>query len=163
MFRQVSRPKPTLHAIVQRRPRTALQVSYLSEPSPKLASKRLERALWLGLAAISLALGVIGIVLPVVPTTPFILLAAFAAARGSQRLHGWMRNHPHFGPMLQDWERDGAVSRRAKYFATITMLGSAVGLFVFSPHWWMAAIVAAIMLAVAIWLWRRPEPGPRSG
>lgn len=141
----------------------ALQVSYLSEASPKLASKRLGRALWLGLAAISLALGVIGIVLPVVPTVPFILLAAFAAARGSQRLHDWMRNHPRFGKMLRDWERDGAVSRRAKYFATITMLGSAVGLFVFSPHWWMAAIPAAIMLVVAIWLWRRPEPKPRSG
>jgi len=135
----------------------------LTEASPKLASKRLGRALWLGLAAISLVLGVIGIVLPVVPTTPFILLAAFAAARGSQRLHGWMRNNRRFGPMLQDWERDGAVSRRAKYFATITMLGSTAGLFVFSPRWWMAAIAAAIMLAVAIWLWRRPEPEPRSG
>ncbi len=139
-----------------------LQVSYLSEPSPKLASKRLGRALWLGLAAISLVLGVIGIVLPVLPTTPFILLAAFAAARGSQRLHDWMHSHPRFGRMLQDWERDGAVGRRAKYFASITMLGSAVGLFVFSPRWWIAAIVAAVMLVVAIWLWRRPEPESRS-
>lgn len=134
----------------------------MSETSSKLVSKRLGRALWLGLAAISLALGVIGIVLPVVPTTPFILLAAFAAARGSRRLHDWMRNHPRFGSMLRDWERSGAVSRRAKYFATVTMLGSVVFMFVFSPHWWVAAIAAAIMLIVAIWLWMRPEPGPRS-
>lgn len=135
----------------------------MSEVSPKLARQRLVQALWLGLAATSLVLGVIGIALPVLPTTPFILLAAFAAARGSRRLHDWMRNHPRFGPTLQDWEREGAVSRRAKYFASATMSGSAVGLFVFSPRWWMAAIAAAIMLVVAIWLWRRPEPGPHSG
>lgn len=135
----------------------------MSEHSSKWVSKRVARALWLGLAVVSLVLGVIGIVLPVVPTTPFILLAAFAAARGSRRLHEWMRNHPRFGKMLRDWERDGAVSRRAKVFATITMLGSAVGMFVFSPRWWIAAIAAAIMLVVAIWLWMRPEPGPRSG
>jgi uncharacterized membrane protein YbaN (DUF454 family) len=134
----------------------------VSENASKLVGKPLGRALWLGLAVTSLVLGVIGIVLPVVPTTPFILLAAFAAARGSRRLHDWMRNHPRFGQMLRDWERDGAVSRRAKYFATITMLGSAVGMFVFSPHWWIAAIASAIMLVVAIWLWMRPEPAPRS-
>lgn len=120
------------------------------------------RVLWLVLAWVSLALGIIGIVLPVVPTTPFILLAAFAAARGSERLHARMRNHPRFGTMLRDWERDGAVSRRAKYFATITMLGSAIILFVFTPHWWIAAIASAIMLGVAVWLWMRPEPRPRS-
>lgn len=130
--------------------------------SPKLASNRLGRALWLALAAVSLVLGVIGIVLPGLPTTPFILLAAFAAARGSNRLHTWMRNHPRFGTMLRDWERNGAVSRRAKLFATIMMSGSAVMMFVFSPRWWMAAIGSGTMLAVAIWLWMRPEPGLRS-
>ncbi|UXI65909.1 YbaN family protein [Tahibacter amnicola] len=118
--------------------------------------------LWLALAIVSLALGVIGIVLPILPTTPFILLAAFAAARGSTRLHAWMRNHPRFGPMLRDWEREGAVSRRAKYFATAMMFSSAVVLFLISPRWWIAAIGIATMLVVAIWLWMRPEPGLRS-
>lgn len=128
---------------------------------PKLSSNRLGRTLWLTLAAVSLALGIIGIVLPVLPTTPFILLAAFAAARGSERLHAWMRNHAQFGPMLRDWERDGAVSRRAKIFASVTMFSSAVLMAVFTPHWWIAAIASAIMLVVAIWLWLRPEPRPR--
>lgn len=135
----------------------------MSDNSSRRTSKPLVRVLWLVLAWVSLALGIVGIVLPVVPTTPFILLAAFAAARGSQRLHDWMRNHPRFGRMLRDWERDGAVSRRAKYFATITMSGSAVMMFVFTPHWWIAAIATAVMLVVAIWLWMRPEPGPRAG
>lgn len=132
----------------------------MSDP-PKLSTNRLGRTLWLTLAAVSLALGIIGIVLPLLPTTPFILLAAFAAARGSERLHAWMRHHPQFGPMLRDWERDGAVSRRAKLFASVTMFGSAVTLFIFSPRWWIAAIASASMLAVAIWLWLRPEPAPR--
>lgn len=129
---------------------------------PRLSSNRLGRTLWLTLAAVSLALGVIGIVLPLLPTTPFILLAAFAAARGSERLHAWMRNHAQFGPMLRDWERDGAVSRRAKIFASVMMLGSAVLLFVLSPRWWMAAIGSTTMLIVAIWLWLRPEPRPHN-
>jgi uncharacterized membrane protein YbaN (DUF454 family) len=140
------------------------KVSYVSENSPsKLAGSRIGRVLWLALAGVSLVLGVIGIVLPGLPTTPFILLAAFAAARGSQRLHVWMRNHPRFGKMLRDWEREGAVSRRAKWFATLTMAGSAVIMVVFSPRWWMAAIGSAIMLIVGIWLWLRPEPAQRAG
>ncbi|MCQ4164342.1 YbaN family protein [Tahibacter sp. P2K] len=134
----------------------------MSESTSKLARNRLGRALWLVLAWVSLLLGVIGIVLPGLPTTPFVLLAAFAAARGSLRLHAWLHNHPRFGQMLRDWEREGAVSRRAKWFATITMLASAVMMGVFSPRWWMAAIGTAFMLAVAIWLWLRPEPGQRS-
>lgn len=109
----------------------------------------------------SLALGIIGIVRPVLPTTPFILLAAFAAARGSARLHAWMRNHKQLGPMLREWERDGAVSRRAKLFASVTTFGSAATLFILSPCWWIAAIASASMLAVAIWLWLRPEPAAR--
>lgn len=128
----------------------------------KLSSNGLGRTLWLMLAVVSLVLGIIGIVLPVLPTTPFILLAAFAAARGSARLHAWMRNHARFGPMLRDWERDGAVSRRAKILASAMMTGSAVVMFVFTPHWWIAAGTSAIMLTVAIWLWRRPEPRSRT-
>ncbi|WP_313918950.1 YbaN family protein [Tahibacter sp.] len=67
----------------------------------------------MALAVVALALGVAGFFLPVLPTVPFVLLAAFAAARGSERLHAWMRNHASFGPMLRDWEREGAVSLRA--------------------------------------------------
>ena len=80
-----------------------------------------------------LALGVIGIVLPGLPTTPFILLAAWGAARGSQRLHDWMQTHRLFGPMIRDWEASGAVSRRAKWAATITMLVCAVVMFLTAP------------------------------
>ena len=105
-----------------------------------------------------LALGVIGIVLPGLPTTPFILLAAWGAARGSQRLHDWMQTHRLFGPMIRDWEASGAVSRRAKWAATITMLVCAVVMFLTAPKWWMAATGTGIMAITGTWLWLRPEP-----
>lgn len=116
---------------------------------------------WLGLAYLSLLLGLIGIGLPGLPTTPFILLAAFAAARGSPRLHRWMLEHRSLGRMIRDWEREGAVSRHAKWVASITMLACAALMFWVS-HWlWPAVLGSVVMLVVALWLWMRPEPEGR--
>lgn len=113
---------------------------------------------WLLLAYVSLGLGLVGVVLPGLPTVPFVLLAAYAAARGSERLHKRLLAHRVFGPMIRDWQRSGAVSRRAKWLASGTMLASAVIMFVFAPRWWMAATGSTIMAVVALWLWLRPEP-----
>jgi len=117
----------------------------------------MRRGLYLALAGLALALGVIGIVVPGLPTTPFILLAAWAAARGSTRLHRWLRAHRVFGPMIVDWERNGAVSRRAKWTATIAMTLCAAIFFLTAPKIWMAATGTLVMACVALWLWRRPE------
>ena len=116
------------------------------------------RWLWWLLAYASLGLGLVGIVVPGLPTVPFVLLAAFAAARGSQRLREWLLAHRHFGPVIRDWEAQGAVSRRAKRVATLAMAICAGIMFLTAPRWWMAATGTAIMAVVATWLWRRPEP-----
>jgi uncharacterized protein len=116
------------------------------------------RWLWWLLAYTSLVLGLIGIVVPGLPTVPFVLLSAYAAARGSQRLHAWLLAHRRFAPMIVDWQSQGAVSRRAKWLATIMMSLSAAIMFLTAPHPWMAATGTAIMAVVATWLWRRPEP-----
>ena len=116
------------------------------------------RWLWAALAWTSLILGIIGAFLPIMPTVPFILLAAFAAARGSQRLRHWLVSHPKFGQAIIDWERDGTVARRAKWLATSMMSLSAISMLVFSPVWWVPALGIAIMASVTLWLWRRPEP-----
>lgn len=121
-------------------------------------AKGVRRWPYLVLAWVALALGLIGIVLPLLPTTPFVLLAAWAAARGSTRLHRWMRAHRLFGPMIREWEAHGAVSRRAKWTASVMMSVSAVIFFVTAPKLWMAITGTAIMAVVAIWLWLRPEP-----
>lgn len=110
------------------------------------------------LAGVSLTLGVIGIFVPGMPTTVFVLIAGWAAARSSPRFHAWLENHPRFGPMLRDWRENGAVSRRAKWMATITMSLSAVILWFTAPKPWITLLACAVMAIVAIWLWRRPEP-----
>lgn len=118
---------------------------------------RMRWAWWL-LAYGSLALGLVGIVVPGLPTVPFVLLAAFAAARGSACLHAWLLAHRQFGPMIRDWEAGGAVSRRAKWLATLMMAACALLMFVTAPKPWMAGAGTTIMAIVATWLWMRPEP-----
>lgn len=116
----------------------------------------------LALAGLFLLLGVVGLFLPVMPTVPFLLVAAWAAARSSPRLHDWLHNHPRFGKPLCDWRDGGMVSRRAKWFATVMMSGSAVMMLVVLPrqYLWVAFAVISIMVAVGLWLWRRPEQQP---
>ncbi|TWI01777.1 hypothetical protein IP90_02337 [Luteimonas cucumeris] len=118
---------------------------------------RFRWAWWL-LAYVSLGLGFIGIFVPGLPTVPFVLLSAFAAARGSQRLHARLLAHARFGPMIRDWQAHGAVSRRAKTLALTMMAICAVIMFLTAPRVWMAATGTAIMAVVATWLWLRPEP-----
>src|SRR3954462_10613082 len=76
-------------------------------------------------AGLSLLMAVVGVVLPVMPTVPFLLVAAWAASRSSPRLHHWLRRHPRLGRPLRDWEEAGLVSRAAKWAATLMMAASA--------------------------------------
>lgn len=124
---------------------------------PDSPPSRLRWAWWL-LAWLSLGLGLLGVLLPGLPTVPFILLSAYAAARGSARLHAWLLAHRRFGPMIADWQRHGAVSRRAKRLALAMMSVAAVVMFLTAPRWWMTATGTGIMAVVATWLWSRPEP-----
>jgi uncharacterized membrane protein YbaN (DUF454 family) len=118
------------------------------------------RWLLLTVALISLALGVVGIFLPVLPTVPFLLLAAWAAARSSPRLLAWLEGHPHFGRTLRDWRHGGRVRRRAKWTATVVMSASAVSLLWFVRIRWAAWLAIACMAVVLVWLWMRPEVAP---
>lgn len=131
---------------------TATDASALPPPLPAPL-----RWLLLTVAVISLALGVVGIFLPVMPTVPFLLVAAWAAARSSPRLLAWLENHPHFGQSLRDWRRGGVVRRRAKWTATVVMSASAVSLLWFVKIRWAALLAIACMAAVLVWLWMRPE------
>ena len=114
----------------------------------------------LGVTATGLA--VLGAVLPLLPTTPFLLVAAWAFARSSPRLEAWLVDHARFGPLIADWRREGAVSRRVKRLSALVMLatlvfGALVGLSVA-----ILALQAAIFAAVSLFLWTRPEPTPRA-
>jgi len=121
------------------------------------APVRFRWAWWL-LAYASLGLGLLGVLLPGLPTVPFILVAAWAAMRGSPRLHAWLLAHRSFGPMIRNWQDHGAVSRRSKVLAIGTMVLCAVILFHFSPRPWIGWTATGIMAVVGTWLWLRPEP-----
>jgi uncharacterized membrane protein YbaN (DUF454 family) len=127
-------------------------------PAPRLP--RPARWLLMGLAVASLVLGIIGIFVPVLPTVPFVLLAAWAAGLSSPRLLAWLEGHRRFGPMLVDWRRGGVVGRRAKWAATLTMSGSALIMLWTMPQRWMALLAIACMACVLGWLWQRPEAMP---
>lgn len=112
------------------------------------------------LALLSLGLGILGVFLPVLPTTPFILLAAWAAARSSPPLLAWLESHPLFGQMLRDWRRGGVVSRKAKWSATLVMASSALIILVLVRKPFVQVLAIGSMACVLAWLWRRPENMP---
>lgn len=97
------------------------------------------RALWLGLGLLAVALGVVGLVLPVLPTTPFMLLAAGCFAKSSPRLHEWLITHRIFGPPLRNWAERGAIAPGAKRAAALAMGAVfAVSLLLRLPLWALA-------------------------
>lgn len=121
---------------------------------------RLARAGWLALGGVLVAVGFVGIFVPLLPTTDFMLLALPCFARSSPRLEAWLLNHPRFGPGLRAWRMTGAVPRRAKAAACI---GMAVGYALFwlhvRPSWGLAIAIAVGMIITAVWIIRRPTPG----
>lgn len=80
------------------------------------------RAIWFSLGALALGLGALGVILPVLPTTPFVILAAFCFGKSSPRLRAWLVNTRLFGPMIADWEAHGAIPTRVKALACAMML-----------------------------------------
>ena len=113
--------------------------------------------LWRVLALAWVALAVAGAVLPVLPTVPFLIVAAWAGSRGWPQLETWLVEHPRHGPAIRRWRERGAVPRRAKWFATTMMTLSAVVLALSPVAPWVKLVVPAMMACVAVWLWRRPE------
>ncbi len=118
------------------------------------------RTLWLIGGCTSFALGAVGAVLPLLPTVPFMLLAAFCFARSSDRFHDWLMEHPRFGQPIADWREHGAITRRAKAWAMAALAASfGISLAVGVAAWALALQAAALSL-VALFILTRPD-GPR--
>ncbi len=124
----------------------------------QLRRNPLARALWLAFGLLSLGLGILGIFLPLLPTTALVILAAFCFARGSQRLHDWLTGHPRFGPPIEAWRRHGAISRGAKQLAVFTMLLVLLLSLALKVPWSVLGIQAAVLVAVAVFILTRPPP-----
>lgn len=113
--------------------------------------------LWRSLALACLALGIVGIFLPLLPTTPFLLVAAWAAGHGWPKVEAWLLAHARFGPPIRRWRDHRAVPRSAKWLASATMAASVVGLLASQAPSILKLVLPPLLLGVAWWLWRRPE------
>jgi hypothetical protein len=115
------------------------------------------RYLWAILGLLCLLLGMVGVVLPLLPTVPFLLLAAFLFARSSERLHNWLLSHPRLGPPIEDWQSRGAINPSAKRLATVSIvvvfgISLALGL---RPM--IIGIQAVTLGCVLLFIWTRPS------
>lgn len=116
------------------------------------------RSLILVIGVLSLVLGIIGIFVPLLPTTPFLLLSAYCFSRGSRRLHDWLVGHRVFGPPIRDWKESGVIRRPAKIAATLVFIASAVAVFPNPriPVWGKGGFVL-VAIGVLSFLWTRPS------
>lgn len=116
------------------------------------------RLIYISIGGIAVVLGVIGIFLPLLPTTPFLLVAAWAFAKSSPRLDAWLATHPRLGPPLRDWRERGAVPGRAKTIAVVGMAASLIYILLVPSIPAYGKIVAAIVLACcATFILTRPS------
>ncbi|GHC29622.1 hypothetical protein GCM10007291_32680 [Gemmobacter nanjingensis] len=115
------------------------------------------RILWLLLGVLALALGVIGIVTPILPTVPFLILAAFGFSKSSERLHNWIISHPRLGPPIMAWRERGAISPWAKRLSTGSMVASVLLALAIGLDYRVLALQATAMAAAALFIWTRPD------
>jgi uncharacterized protein len=128
-------------------------------PSPWAEPRQWQRVLWTAAGCLALALGIVGAFLPLLPTTPLVLLAAWCFSKGSARFERWLLDHPRFGPMVRGWRAHRVVPRRAKALAFVMMAASSLVAWWFMPRA-IAWLPGAICLAVAVWMWRLPSQPP---
>ena len=116
----------------------------------------MRRLVYLALGFLSLLTGGIGAFVPLLPTVPFMLLAAFFFARSSPRLEAWLVGHRHFGPHIRNWRERGAVSRRGKRGAYLGFaISAALGLWLLSFPWALVPVAAGVIGGA--WMASRPE------
>ena len=113
--------------------------------------------LWTLSGLVALSLGLLGIPLPFLPTTPFILLAAFCFSKSSPRLRRWLTTHPRFGPMIDAWEQNGAIPRRAKIMAGALMAASLVLSYALGFSAAVIAVQAVCLAGAATYVMTRPD------
>ncbi|MBX3040413.1 MAG: YbaN family protein [Bdellovibrionaceae bacterium] len=118
---------------------------------------RTKKMLLFLLGWLSLITGIIGIFVPLLPTTVFILIAAWCFMRSSDRFHDWMLNHPVFGPMVINWRRSGAIPPKAKALATMMILISMASVAYFVGILWLKAAIILGLCGVLGFVLSRPN------
>ncbi|OIQ33174.1 MAG: hypothetical protein BM562_02000 [Alphaproteobacteria bacterium MedPE-SWcel] len=115
------------------------------------------RIIYLFLGLISVSMAALGVLLPLLPTVPFLLLATFFFARSSERLHGWLLDHRTFGPMILDWQTRGAIHPNAKKAATLSVAAVFSISLILQLPFKLLLIQAIALTGVMIFIWTRPN------
>lgn len=119
----------------------------------------MKRLIWRVFGLVCVGLAIAGVVLPLVPTTPFLLLAAFAFARSSPRLHAWLLAHKRFGPLIRNWQAHGSIDRKSKLLAVAAMLMALVLSIAMGVSVMVIAIQIVVLSCAAFFILTRPD-GP---
>lgn len=123
----------------------------------KTMTDRIVKFIHLALGTLCVALGFIGLFLPVMPTTVFLILAAFFFTKGSPRLRKWLINHAHFGPGIRAWEETGAIPRKIKALSIAMMLTSFVPTVLLQIRLPYLALQAVLIAVGALYILTRPD------
>ncbi|MEO0465737.1 MAG: YbaN family protein, partial [Pseudomonadota bacterium] len=115
---------------------------------------------WITFGGVCVALAFAGVALPLLPTTPFLLLAAFAFARSSPRLHAWIMGHKRFGPLITNWNEHGAISTPTKLVSLSVMAVMPPLSWLLGAPMWTVITQAVILSASGLFIATRPS-GPR--
>lgn len=115
------------------------------------------RLFWTALGFINVALGLVGLLLPIMPTTIFLIIAAWCFAKGSPQQLEWLMAHARFGPLLRDWRERGAIPRRSKLLAIGMISLSYIVTFLSVGSGPVRILVAAILLGVSAYIVTRPD------
>lgn len=118
----------------------------------------MKKMTYLVIGHLCLILGIIGAFIPVLPTTPFLLLAAFLYSQSSPKLHQWIISHKYLGPPVKDWQERGVIGLKAKIIATV-MITMVIGLRFpsLAVNMWIKISATTILIAVLIFIWTRPS------
>lgn len=116
----------------------------------------IKKYFWMGLGFLSLGMAYIGIIVPGIPFSIFLVLAAYCFAKSSPRMHKWLYNHKYFGPFLTNWVQKKVFPTKGKYAMIIVMSSSLAFLFYTTGNMKAVAYSGIFMLLVAIWAWRFP-------
>lgn len=125
---------------------------------PESMTSRTGRYLLIAFGWLCVGIGLVGIVVPGLPTTVFLLVAAWAFSKSSERFQRWLMEHPYLGPPVQAWRDRGAIPLKAKVLAVVTMSASlAIIIFYGGGGWVFPAVVGAIMAGAATFVISRPN------
>jgi len=113
--------------------------------------------MWRTIGFVALASGAVGIALPLIPTTPFLLVAAYAFQRASPRLHTWLRTHPHFGPLIENWRDHGGIDRRTKKISVLVMITALLVTWSLGAPLWVLGLQGVLLTGAALFVLTRPE------